>query len=309
MKRNVLYRITCESLQPCAFLAVAFFVFQPFGTAYTTLMEYFFHVVLCEVSACFVGCFLSLLISYYAFHYRFDTKKTTLEQTKKLMTVYVLCIPLTALSLVVLNHCFLPPEVNMTVPGYPQFWPSIYFYCGIVFRYCIVFFVVDVFIYHHRRTKHELIEIREINEMLKSYQEEQSSSSSNQSYDDQVVCEITSQTNNQGLSFDPQSLIYVESVANYAEICYMCDDEIKKVTLRSTLKQIKESLCVYDYIIQCHRGFIVNLNFIVSLQSDNNTFFLNLFYVDKKIPVSRTKKADIKAALSALQPRLADIRP
>ncbi len=288
MKRNVLYRIVCESLQPCVFLAVAFFVFQPFGTAYATLMEYFFHVVLCEVSACFLGCFLSLLISYYAFHYRFDTKETTLEQTKKLMAVYLLCIPLTALSLSVLNHCFLPIEVNMTVPGYPQFWPSFSFYCCIVFRYCIVFFAVDVFIYHHRRTKHELAEIREINEMLKSYQEEQTTTSS-------------IPNSNQELLFDPQSLIYVESVANYAEVCYMCDDEIKRVTLRSTLKQIMESVCVYNNIIQCHRGFIVNLNFVVSLQGENNSFFLNLFSVDKRIPVSRTRKADIKAALSALQ--------
>lgn len=288
MKRNVLYRIACESLQPCVFLTVAFFVFQPFGTAYTTIMEYFIHVVWCEMSACFIGCFLSLIISYYTFHYRFDIKETTLEQTKKLLEVYALCIPLTALSLLVLNNCFLPLEVNMTVPGYPKFWPSFTFYCGMVFRYCIVFFVVDVFIYHHRRTKQELTEIREINEMLKSYQEEQTFSSS-------------PQTSNQELSFAPQSLIYVESVANYAEVCYMCDDEIKRVTIRSTLKQIKESVCPFNYIIQCHRGFIVNLNFVVSLQSENNTFFLNLFSVDKKIPVSRTKKADIKAALSALQ--------
>ena len=55
------------------------------------------------------------------------------------------------------------------------------------------------------------------------------------------------------------------------------------------------------YTPQCHRGFIVNLNFVEKLQCENNSYFLNLFYVDKKIPVSRSKKADIKAALSALQ--------
>lgn len=264
-------------------------------------MEYFFHVVLCEISACFIGCFLSILIGYFAFNYRFDTKETTLKQTKKLMAVYVLCIPLTALSLCVLNHCFLPIEVNMTVPGYPQFWPSITFYCGIVLRYCIVFFVVDVFINHHRRTKQELAEIREINEMLKSYQEKQSTKSSIKSLDEHKVCKIMSQNSGQGLSFDPQELIYVESVANYAEVCYMCNDEIRRLTLRSTLKQIKESVCVYDFIIQCHRGFIVNLNFVISLQCENNSFFLNLFCVEKKIPVSRAKKNDIKTILSALQ--------
>ena len=102
-------------------------------------------------------------------------------------------------------------------------------------------------------------------------------------------------------TFAPESLIYVESVANYAEVCYLCEKEIKKISLRTTLKQLKESLSTHVSIIQCHRGFIVNLDFVETLQCENNSYYLNLFYVDKKIPVSRTKKADIKAALAALQ--------
>ena len=76
---------------------------------------------------------------------------------------------------------------------------------------------------------------------------------------------------------------------------------LKKISLRTTLKQLKESLSTHVSIIQCHRGFIVNLDFVETLQCENNSYYLNLFYVDKKIPVSRTKKADIKAALAALQ--------
>lgn len=301
MKRNILYKIIYESLLPCVFLTVAFFVFQPFGSAYNTLMEYFFHVVLCEVSACFIGCFLSLLISYYAFHYRFDTKETTLEQTKKLIEVYALCIPLTALFLYVINHLFLPLEVNQTVPGYPEFWPSFVFYCSMVCRYCIFFFVIDVFVYRHRKMKHEFDEMRAINEMLKSYQEDWTATAVVQNFEKSPTHLSIGQNDNLELDFAPESLIYVESVANYAEVCYLCDREIKTISLRSTLKQIKDSLCVQDSIIQCHRGFIVNLNFVETLRCENNSYYLNLFYIDKKIPVSRTRKADIKATLSALQ--------
>lgn len=302
MKRNVLHKIAWESLQPCAFLTIAFFIFQPFGNAYNTLMAYFFHIVLCEVSACFIGCFLSLLVSYYTFGYRFDTKETTLSQTKKLVGVYMLCIPLTAFFLYVVNHLFLPLEVNLTVLGYPEFLPSFAFYCSIVFRYCIIFFVVDVFVYRHRKMKHEFDEIRAINEMLNSYQEDWAITSVVHNDEKDADNSMTiGQNDNSKLAFAPESLIYVESVANYAEVCYLCDQEIKKISLRSTLKQLKESLSTHVYIIQCHRGFIVNLNFVEKLQCENNSYFLNLFYVDKKIPVSRSKKADIKAALSALQ--------
>lgn len=301
MKKNVLYKIAWESLQPCAFLTIAFFIFQPFGNAYNTLMAYFFHIVLCEVSACFIGCFLSLIVSYYAFDYRFDTKETTLSQTRKLVGVYLLCIPLTAFFLYVVNHLFLPLEVNLTVPGYPEFWSSFAFYCSIVFRYCIVFFVVDVFVYRHRKMKHEFDEILAVNEMLNSYQEDRASTSAVQNDEmDADNCMTAGQNGNPKLTFTPDSLIYVESVANYAEVCYLCDQEIKKISLRSTLKQFNEFLSTHVYIIQCHRGFIVNLNFVETLQCKDNSYFLNLFYVDKKIPVSRTKKADIKAALSTV---------
>ncbi len=295
MKRSILYRIICESLQPCAFLTAAFFIFRPFGNAYNTLMEYFFHIVQCEVLVCFMGSFLSLFVSYYAFGYRFDVKETTIGQTKKLVGVYLLCIPLTAFLLYVINRLFLPLEVNLTVPGYPEFWPSFAFYCSVVFRYCIIFFVIDVLVYRHRKMKHEFDEICAINEMLNSYQEDCAF------HGDGKDITTASQNSNQELTFAPESLIYVESVANYAEVCYLCDQEIKKISLRSTLKQLNESLSTHVSIIQCHRGFIVNLNFVETLRCENNSYFLNLFYVDKKIPVSRTKKADIKAALAALQ--------
>lgn len=255
------------------------------------------YCVRCRLVSLVVFC-LSLLVIIY----RFDTKETTLSQTKKLVGVYMLCIPLTAFFLYVVNHLFLPLEVNLTVPGYPEFLPSFAFYCSIVFRYCIIFFVVDVFVYRHRKMKHEFDEIRAINEMLNSYQEDWATTSVVHNDEKDADNSMTiGQNDNPKLAFAPESLIYVESVANYAEVCYLCDQEIKKISLRSTLKQLNESLSTHVYIIQCHRGFIVNLNFVEKLQCENNSYFLNLFYVDKKIPVSRSKKADIKAALSALQ--------
>lgn len=304
MNKNDFQRIVIESLTPCAFLAVALCVFQPFGTAYNTLMDYFLHIVLCEVASCFMGSFVSLIVCYYAIGYRFNTKDSTLVQTKKLLAVYLLCIPLTAVFLFFVNDWFLPLQVNKTVPGYPDFTASFLFYCGIVFRYCVIFFAVDVFIYHHRKTKQRLEEVCTINEMLKSYQEELSAESPAQ-------MEVSSNTHvhlgentTKELALNPMDLIYIESVANYAEVCYFDDvngGTVHKTSIRATIKQLKEELNDFGYIVQCHRGFLVNLRYVESLEGKDNRFFLNLFCAEKKIPVSRTNKNGIREALSSIQ--------
>ena len=89
-------------------------------------------------------------------------------------------------------------------------------------------------------------------------------------------------------------------MANYADICYMDNDEERHKMLRITLKQIKESIGNEPFLVQCHRAFIVNLNFVVSLSNRNSAYQLQIFGTDKPIPVSRNNTAEVKEKLSAL---------
>lgn len=95
----------------------------------------------------------------------------------------------------------------------------------------------------------------------------------------------------------PQDILYVESMANYADICYIADNEIHHSTLRITLKQVKEKLSGADYIIQSHRAFLVNLNFVQKLTDRNSGYQLQLFGIEKLIPVSRANESVIKQKL------------
>ena len=97
---------------------------------------------------------------------------------------------------------------------------------------------------------------------------------------------------------DPRDILYVESMANYADIYYISDNEPKHLTLRITLKQIKETLSEFAYIVQCHRAFLVNINFVVSMTARNPGYQLQLFGVEKQLPVSRANNEVIKQALS-----------
>lgn len=86
-------------------------------------------------------------------------------------------------------------------------------------------------------------------------------------------------------------------MSNYADFCYIANNETKHTTLRITLKQIRATLEDVDSIVQCHRAFLVNLNFVVSLSTRSQGYQLQLFGIEKQIPVSRANTEVIKGRL------------
>ena len=114
-------------------------------------------------------------------------------------------------------------------------------------------------------------------------------------------CPVILHTDNTAPDFSiiPSSIIYVESVGNYSNVYYIDNEQISSRTLRSTIKQLKEELRDYSFIVQCHRAFLVNIMYVESLEGTNNRFFINLFSFDKKIPLSRSNRTAIKEALCA----------
>lgn len=95
----------------------------------------------------------------------------------------------------------------------------------------------------------------------------------------------------------PSQILYVEAMANYADIWYLDQDTPTHKLLRITLKEIKESLDNIPFMVQCHRAFIVNLNFVVTMTNRNNGYQLQMFGTEKQIPVSRTYTPLIKQKL------------
>lgn len=111
------------------------------------------------------------------------------------------------------------------------------------------------------------------------------------------MCRLYGNTNESKLEIPAADIIYVESMANYASIRYLQDSVPTHKTLRITLKQVKESLNGIPYMAQCHRAFIVNLNFVVAMTNRSNGYQLQIFGTDKPIPVSRTYTPQLKDRL------------
>ena len=122
---------------------------------------------------------------------------------------------------------------------------------------------------------------------------------------DKEECPVILHTDNTSQDFTiiPSKIIYVESVGNYSNVYFIDNEQISSRTLRSTIKQLKEELRDYSFIVQCHRAFLVNLMYVESLEGTNNRFFINLFSFDKKIPLSRSNRAAIKEAICASSQR------
>ena len=152
--------------------------------------------------------------------------------------------------------------------------------------------------------RHQLEEVRTINALLEERQkaiaertEKEDETIDNTPREEVRQCHLVGATGNSTLILPPSNIIYVESMSNYANICYMESDEVRHKMMRITLKQIMESIGSEPFMVQCHRAFIVNLNFVVSMSNRNSAYQLQIFGTDKPIPVSRNNTSVVKEKL------------
>lgn len=165
----------------------------------------------------------------------------------------------------------------------------------------VLFMSVFVYIWvvykaYNQSLRNELDEVIAINHLLEQRQEKENASQTPEV--EEMKCIIESNTNNIKLEVDPRDIVYIESMSNYADICYLENGETKHKTLRITLKQLRESLSEASFLVSCHRAFIVNMNFVVSFSTrPSGGYQLQIFGNDKQIPVSRSCTEEIKNLL------------
>ena len=188
-----------------------------------------------------------------------------------------------------------------------KFYADEHFTLSNMLQMCVYVAVVTVFIFlrvfyefRNDQLRRELDDVKAINALLEKRQEVlfQEKEESGEEGEESVTVVIEGQGQGARLEVDPSNILYVESMANYADIYYISENETRHITLRITLKQIKEILSDFGYIVQCHRAFLVNINFVVSMTARSPGYQLQLFGVEKQLPVSRANNDVIKSVLS-----------
>ena len=93
----------------------------------------------------------------------------------------------------------------------------------------------------------ELEELRQLNKELKEMQEPR-------------LQELTlTGTTNESVTLQISHLLYIEAVGNYVKVNHLHDGQVRSDMLRTTMKQMEETLQDYPMIVRCHRAFLVNL--------------------------------------------------
>ena len=135
-----------------------------------------------------------------------------------------------------------------------------------------------------RNIEHTLLELASINRMLETEQTKLRSRLPKDNVTDKIVIHGDS---HESLTVNPLDVIYVESVGNYLSIVYLNDSELCQKRLRSSLKEVEETLEAYPFLVHTHRAFLVNINFITQVSGNSAGYKISMFSTDRVLPVSK----------------------
>ena len=102
------------------------------------------------------------------------------------------------------------------------------------------------------------------------------------------------------LELNLKYLLFVEANDNYSVFYWRNGVAVEKKILRVNLKNAENQLN-NDYMIRCHRSFIVNVNVIDAILGNANGYKLNISGTSHSIPVSRKKGDEVIAKISQIR--------
>ena len=89
-------------------------------------------------------------------------------------------------------------------------------------------------------------------------------------------------------------VIYIKSEDNYVNIYYKEEGQVKKKVMRNTLSSVHEQI---DHMIRVHRSYVINPNYIISLEGNAQNGSVHLQYINDAVPVSKTYFDRVKSRM------------
>jgi hypothetical protein len=110
----------------------------------------------------------------------------------------------------------------------------------------------------------------------------------------QQQVKLIGQNDQEVITFLPEQLLMIASAENYIEVFWILDGKVKQQMIRSTLKDAEVLLNEYDFIVRCHRSYLVNLDQVRVITGNSQGLKLHLNYLDEPVPVSRSRVGKIR---------------
>ena len=107
---------------------------------------------------------------------------------------------------------------------------------------------------------------------------------------------LTSSNGKDSISLTLNNLLFIEAEDNYISVFYLEKDNLKKELLRATMKDVEKDLNS-EFVLRCHRSFIVNMYKVEKVIKDGHQIKLFIPELTFPIIVSRSYVPKIKALL------------
>lgn len=93
---------------------------------------------------------------------------------------------------------------------------------------------------------------------------------------------LQSSNGKDSISLTLNDLLFVEAEDNYISVTYVEKEKLKKQLLRATMKDVEKELNS-DFVIRCHRSFIVNMNKVEKVIKEGHQ--IKLFIPELTVPI------------------------
>jgi hypothetical protein len=113
----------------------------------------------------------------------------------------------------------------------------------------------------------------------------------------QKLVHFESEYKNDEITLKPDTISVIKSADNYIEIYYEREGALRKHIIRSTLNKAETAIRDCDFLIRCHRSYIVNIKRIKEIQGNSQGYRLYFEHLDFPVQVSQMYIAEFKRHL------------
>ena len=276
----------------CAFMVLAIAIFKPFGLEVWQWQAYV-HLLAIFALGLF-SCFLTEVILRYIVRMPRSYDRGVSYIISRNLRFQCINTPLVSLLICLYRHFAMSELVEgnkLSLSNYLETLVIIAFLSfaiGLYWR----------FKFRSRYLAAELEETRQLNEQLKKLQDSGQYSKiieeGSTLQDSQITLEGTT---NEHVCLNISDLLYIEAVGNYVKVCQLQDNVAHTHMLRTTMKQMEDTLQAYAMIVRCHRAFMVNLGQVEQISSNSRAMQLVMRHSHDAIPVSRSNINKLKELL------------